>query len=94
MPLSNWLHRICTVARSKPLTQTSPTATYHLFLLLPLLGYPPPSLFPPIRACSCLVLSDILGRLLQAGVALLVGPPGTKADSDESGPRSPLKDED
>jgi len=41
-----------------------------------------------------LVLADVLGGLLEAGVALLVCAAGAEADTDESGPCPPLEEED
>lgn len=60
--------------------------------------YPGRLLFPhsttPIRNLSCLVLLDIPRRLLQAVVALFVGPPRAETDADECGPRPPLEEKD
>ena len=65
--------------------------------LSPLLFFSPPLLLQPhavTRVTKSCLLVQVLGGLLQAPVALLVGAAGTEAGAEEGGPGPPLEEED
>ena len=71
--------------REHPAKKTVPSRYWYLsFLLSTVL----------LRSSPLRLVLDVLGRLLEVGVALLVRPAGTEAGADEGGPRAALEEED